>query len=90
MGLHCRSMEVYLYSETDINDDWIPINLAARMLGLSGPGIRKWIAQGRLRCVTRAEEKPRLGTQYKAIKHVSWRELTSLHERLSRGRACAK
>jgi hypothetical protein len=90
MGLHCRSMEVFLYSETDINDKWIPINLAARMLGLSGPGIRKWIAEGKVRCITKAEDTPRLGTQCRPIKHVSWMDLTRLHQRLSSGRKHAQ
>lgn len=75
-----------MYTETDMRDDWIPVNVAARMLGVSGPAIRKWIAQGKLGVRVKAEDSPRHGNEFKRIKHVSWRELTSLHERLSRAR----
>ena len=79
-----------MYTETDMNDEWIPINIAARMLGVSGPAIRKWVTQGKLRCVVKAEDRPRLGNQCKRIKHVSLKELSSLHERIPPGRSCAK
>jgi predicted site-specific integrase-resolvase len=82
-------MEVYLYSETDMNmnDEWLPINVAARMLGISGQAIRNWVRQGKLRCRVQLEQKPRQGTQYKVLKHVSWKDLTCLHEEISRARA---
>lgn len=72
-------------------NEWIPINVAARMLGISGPAIRNWIRQGKLNCMVKAEDRPRLGTQCKRLKHVCWKELTHLHQQVSRvRRSCAK
>jgi hypothetical protein len=67
-------------------DEWIPVNLAARMLGISGPAIRKWIAQGMLEVRVQTEDTPRHGNEYRFIQHVSRQELTRLHKRLSRAR----
>lgn len=69
------------------DDEWIPINVAARMLGVSGPAIRKWITQGMLEVRVQTEDAPRHGNEYRFIKHVSWQSVRRLHEQLSCARA---